>query len=315
MLYNDYVYFWRWALWKLFEHQHNSGIVSFITAVILSCPGPGFVGIREVMRRTFDELWIINLEGDNLGARKTENVFAIQTPVAIAIGIRLADSNLNKPALVHYTKITGLRKEKLTALNDVRDFSNIEWQECSSGWQDRFLPTGHGDFFAWPSLIDIFPWQHPGVQFSRNWPIGETTDLLNERWINLTLSSLENRQKIFKESRDRKINKVYKNCLPGSGLITLDELSQHNVCPNLLPYAFRSFDRSWAIFDTRLGDYLRPDLFQTLSNHQIFLVTAMTEQLGLGSSAMVSSQIPDLNFFNGRGGSAVFHFIKIGNQS
>ena len=46
--------------------------------------GPGFVGVREVMRRTFDELWIIDLGGDNLGTRKTPNVFNIQTPVAIA---------------------------------------------------------------------------------------------------------------------------------------------------------------------------------------------------------------------------------------
>jgi hypothetical protein len=27
------------------------------------------------LREAFDELWIIDLEGDNLGARKTENVF------------------------------------------------------------------------------------------------------------------------------------------------------------------------------------------------------------------------------------------------
>lgn len=38
------------------------------------------------MRRTFDDLWVIDLGGDNLGARKTPNVFNIQTPVAIAIG-------------------------------------------------------------------------------------------------------------------------------------------------------------------------------------------------------------------------------------
>ena len=31
-LYNDYVYFWRWALWRLFEQQQCGGVVSFITA-------------------------------------------------------------------------------------------------------------------------------------------------------------------------------------------------------------------------------------------------------------------------------------------
>ena len=36
--------------------------------------------MRRKMREVFDELWIIDLEGDSLGARKTENVFAIRTP-------------------------------------------------------------------------------------------------------------------------------------------------------------------------------------------------------------------------------------------
>ncbi len=31
-IFNDYVYFWRWALWRLFEKQNGGGIVSFITA-------------------------------------------------------------------------------------------------------------------------------------------------------------------------------------------------------------------------------------------------------------------------------------------
>ena len=50
--------------------------------------GPGFIGMREYMRRTFDEFWVIDLEGNNLGPRKSPNVFNIQIPVAIGIGVR-----------------------------------------------------------------------------------------------------------------------------------------------------------------------------------------------------------------------------------
>src|SRR6185312_4379012 len=113
-----YVYFWRWVLWRLFEQQKCGGIVTFITASSYLA-GPGFIGMRETMRRTFDELWIINLEGDNLGARKTENVFNIQVPVAIAIGICKGKPNCNTPAAVRYSKITGTRQEKLKALNAI----------------------------------------------------------------------------------------------------------------------------------------------------------------------------------------------------
>ncbi|HYX42707.1 MAG TPA: N-6 DNA methylase, partial [Pyrinomonadaceae bacterium] len=117
-LYNDYVYFWRWALWKLFENPEASGpgIVAFITASSY-LRGPGFVGMRQKMRECFDELWIIDLEGDNLGARKTENVFAIQTPVAIAIGVRYDAPRPDTPAVVRYSKITGTRDEKLARLD------------------------------------------------------------------------------------------------------------------------------------------------------------------------------------------------------
>jgi hypothetical protein len=120
-LYNDYVYFWRWALWKLFEHQETGGIASFITASSYLA-GPGFVGMRELMRRTFDELWIINLEGDSLGARKTENVFSIRTPVAIAIGYCKGKPHRNRPAKVRYAKLTGSRIDKLTQLNSITQF-------------------------------------------------------------------------------------------------------------------------------------------------------------------------------------------------
>ena len=104
-LYNDYVYFWRWALWRLFEQQKGGGVISFITASSY-LRGPGFIGMREEMRRAFDELWIIDLEGDSIGARKSVNVFSIRTPVAVAIGYCSGESQRKKPAQVRYVKIS-----------------------------------------------------------------------------------------------------------------------------------------------------------------------------------------------------------------
>ena len=71
-LYNDYVYFWRWALWKLYESAHATGgaILSFMTASSY-LRGPGFTIMRRSLREALDELWIIDLDGNNLGARKT----------------------------------------------------------------------------------------------------------------------------------------------------------------------------------------------------------------------------------------------------
>ena len=130
--------------------------------------------MREAMRRTFDELWILDLEGDNLGARKTENVFNIQTPVAIATGVRYAKPKPDEPARVHYAKIEGTRAEKLAKLYNVKSFGSLDWKPCMEGWWKPMLPAGEGDYFAWPELTDVFPWQHSGVQMKRN-PCREAT--------------------------------------------------------------------------------------------------------------------------------------------
>ena len=53
-LYNDYVYFWRWALWKVLDSTEDAGIVTFITASSY-LRGPGFAGMRRKMREVFDE--------------------------------------------------------------------------------------------------------------------------------------------------------------------------------------------------------------------------------------------------------------------
>lgn len=93
-LYNLYTFFWRWALWKVFEapnvdatSNNKPGVISFITAASY-LTGPGFLGMRAHMRRICDEIWIIDLGGDNRGARKEPNVFAIETPVAITMAVR-----------------------------------------------------------------------------------------------------------------------------------------------------------------------------------------------------------------------------------
>src|SRR5690606_6985256 len=113
-LYNLYVYFWRWALWKVFEHKtaNGPGVVSFITASSF-VDGDAFCGMREHMRRQCDEIWIIDLGGEGRGTRKTENVFAIQTPVAIAVAVRKRKAKPGRPAKVNFALAEGTRDTKL----------------------------------------------------------------------------------------------------------------------------------------------------------------------------------------------------------
>lgn len=305
-LYNDYVYFWRWALWKLFENPEATGpgIITFITAASY-LRGPGFVGMRRKMREAFDDLWIIDLEGDNLGARKTENVFNIQTPVAIAIGVRYGEPNPQTPAHVHYARITGSRDEKYARLDGIRSFADLQWQDCYTGWSEPFLPQGRGDYYAWPLLTDLFPWQHSGAQFKRTWPIGETPEVLERRWTQFLLLDSPARRTAFRESRDRKVNEHYAPLRGNQRMPPLSSLPADAPAPQASRYGFRSFDRQHALADSRLGDYLRPVYWQTHSEHQTYVTSLTAGVIGLGPAATVSACIPDLHYFCGRGGKDV----------
>jgi hypothetical protein len=306
-LYNDYVYFWRWALWKLFENPEVSGpgIVTFITAASY-LRGPGFVGMRQKMREAFDELWIIDLEGDNLGARKTENVFAIQTPVAIAIGVRYGDPKPQTPAKVRYSKITGTREEKCSKLNAVEKFADLEWQDCYEGWIEPFLPCGQGNYYAWPLLTDLFPWQGCGAKFERSWPIGESRELLVERWRLLLEAPLVEKKRMFREDDDRQVEKQYTALRPPRRkLPSIASLEPQTPPLEIMRFGFRSFDRQYAIADNRIGGRLNPSFWSANSDSQVYFTSLITGVLGLGSAAMASASVPDLHYFCGRGGKDV----------
>ena len=332
-IYNDYVYFWRWALWRLFEQQENGGIISFITASSY-LRGIGFVGMREVMRRTFDELWILDLEGDSIGARKSVNIFNIRTPVAIAVGYRGKKSQPTTPARVRYVRIPGeTRKEKLWALTQIeqldedRVFSKkgqekfnkklsplkLEWQDCSQDWQAPFLPIATGKFFDWPMLNDLFPWHHPGAKFHRTWPIGETEEVLRKRWERLVSAPVEEKAILFKETATRKITYTTKVEMPGSEEPSIKELGSDSTPPPpppVQPYSFRSFDNQYALIDARLGDSLRPPLWHSLSDKQIFFTTLVSFSFDKGPAITLAPHLPDIHYFCGRGGKDIFPLYR-----
>ena len=318
-LYNLYVYFWRWTLWKMFENGYAArrGIVSFITASSY-LRGPGFAGMRQRMREAFDELWILDLEGDNLGAPKTENVFAIQTPVCIATGIRHAVKKKHASAKVRYARITGTREEKLTKLKAIRCLGDVAWEDCFDGATEPMLPKRVGNYFAWPLLTDLWPWQLNGVQWKRTWPIGETREVLEARWRALVSAPKEQRSQLMRETEARTAareiepfpnrekqtpkdeNGVQKKMLPA--IASLDA----NAEPvEMERYAGRSFDRRWILPDNRLCDRPRPGLWATHGEKQAHLMSLLTKVLGLGPAATATHLIPDLDSFCNRGGKDV----------
>ena len=305
-LYNLYVYFWRWALWKVFEQEgaEGGGVVSFITASSW-LDGDAFGGMREHLRRVCDEVRILDLGGEGRGTRRSENVFAIQTPVAVAVAWRTKAADRERPADVRYARVEGSRAEKLAALDAIGGLAGVAWRECPDGWQAPFRPAGEGEYFTWPLLTDLMPWQHSGVQFKRTWPIAPDPETLDRRWRALLASSdPAGLAKAFKETRDRKIDSRVSSLFESDATAKpVAELSGDAPAPHTERYAYRSFDRQWILADTRLGDYLRPDLWRVQGERQVYLTSLFNHPLGDGPALTACSHVPDLHHFRGSFGA------------
>ncbi len=307
-LYNDYVYFWRWALWKVCEQGRDQGVVSFITASSY-LRGPGFKGMRKMMREAFDDLWILDLGGDNLGARTSDNVFAIRTPVCIATGVRHPEGHVRRqpegtPARVRFARIEGSEEEKLDALRALRRFDHVAWQDCPARWTAPFLPAQAEAFNTWPLVTDLFPWRESGMQLKRKWPISSDQDTLRRRWHVLLNSN--DRATALKESRDLKVDKTYARVDdPEQRDPSIASLPNDAEMPEPSRIGYRSFDRQWALVDNRLGDYFRPRLQKAHSGRQVYITSLLTVVLGEGPAATATAHLPDLHHFSRRGGKDV----------
>ena len=300
-IYNLYVYFWRWAGWRVFDRHRAPGIVSFITASSY-LRGPGFVGMREEFRRSGNRVAVLDLEGDQRGTRVTDNVFCITIPVCV--GTVLADRpDRGSPAASTYFRVTGTREEKLAGCAAWAAGQAVPWLDAPEGWQEPLMAGGSVDYDGWPGVTDLFPWQHSGAQYKRKWPIGETKEVLVARWETLVSSSRSTRATLFKESRDRVISRSYSDILSDVPLPAIASLTENSKCIAPVRYDYRSFNRMWCLPDNRSGDYLRGPLWATASVKQVFLSSFLTNPLGQGPGATACAFPPDLDHFRGSFGA------------
>jgi hypothetical protein len=297
-LYNLYVYFWRWAIWKAFEaHGDGPGIVAFITASSW-LHGPGFVGLRQLVRESADEIWVIDLGGDNMGANPEDNIFAIETPVAIVVLVRDGASDRGKAASIRYRRVRGTSEDKLAALREIANAGDPfagEWQAVSDGWLTPMLPpSGDAEWDAMPLLTNLFPWQQPGCMFNRTWPIAPTVSLLQKRWVRLVSAPATEKPNLFvTASSGRNIETKV------AGLAPLATCRASDPSEPLVRYGYHSFDRQWTFDDPRLAKTESPSLWQTRSPRQLYLATLLTAPISKGPALTVSAFVPDKHYFRG----------------
>ncbi len=262
--------------------------------------------MREHLRRQCEDIWILDLGGEGRGARRSDNVFAIQTPVAIAVAVRAKAAKQDIPAAVRYARIEGTRDEKLAALDAVIRFSAVAWQDCPADWQAPFRPAGQGVYFDWPLLTDLMPWQQSGVKAGRTWVISPEQETLHERWRILLQADMEERGRLFKDSpTGRKVGEPATQLPPSNvKLPSLIGLVKGSPTPAIIRFAYRSFDRQFTFNDARLLDRPGPPLWRSHGEQQVYVTSLLTTSpLGGGPALTACATIPDLHHFRGSYGA------------
>jgi hypothetical protein len=309
---NLYVYFWRWATWKVFDHHpaHNTGIVCFIT-VAGYLNGPGFQKMRDYLRRVCDDIWVIDCSPEGHQPEVNTRIFqGVQQPICIVLASRSAKSDPHTPARVMFHALpAGHRKEKFEALGGLRLEGN--WTECPSGWRAPFLPASTSAWATYPKLEDIFIYNGSGVMPGRTWIIAPDVESLERRWRALIDAPAEKKEALFHphlrngQPGDKHSKRVVSNPLWGHDPRPKPVAEESGPCLPPTRYGFRSFDRQWIIPDNRLINQPNPDLWRLHSQNQIYITAPSDRSPTSGPALTVTALIPDLHHYNGRGGRAI----------
>jgi hypothetical protein len=315
-LYNLYVYFWRWATWKVYDHGpgNRAGVVCFIT-VAGFLNGPGFQRMRDYLRRTCDDIWVIDCSPEGHQPGVNTRIFqAVQQPVCIVLASRSANSagGTAVPATVRFRALqTGHREQKFDELKALR-LGSKKWIECPSEWRAPFLPASTGAWASYPKLEDLFVYNGSGVQPKRTWVIAPDAESLLKRWQRLIAAPDDQKEHLFHatlrdgQPADRHIRSVVREAIPGFEANLTPLIDEVGPCVPPVEYGYRSFNRQWIIPDGRVITQHNADLWKSRSSNQVYLTALSRTSPSSGPALTFSGLVPDLDHYRGSFGGRVF---------
>jgi hypothetical protein len=325
---NLYIYFWRWAAWKVFggdpyrsgneageatDWTARKGIVCFIT-VAGFLNGPGFQKMRADLRRDTDEIWVIDCTPEGHQPPQASRVFGgVQQTVCIVMAARRAAADTTTPARVRFRALPeGDRADKFKALADVR-LDDATWVKVSDDWRAPFLPEGTVEWTRYPAIEDLFRYNGSGVMTGRTWVIAPDAQSLKDRWKRLVdEKDADRKATLFHphlrngRAGDKHVGKVVEKWLAGhkhSPVAVADDTTS-GVAP--IRYGFRSFDRQWVLPDARLINQSNPTIWDSHSDRQIYLTGLLAHAPTSGPALTISASIPDLHHYKGSFGGRAF---------
>lgn len=312
---NLYVYFWRWAAWKVFgdppaegeaPRADRKGIICFIT-VAGFLNGPGFQKMRADLRRDADEIWVIDATPEGHQPPVNSRIFqGVQQPVCIVIAARNTEAGTTDPATVRFRRLPAERREsKFAALASI-GLNDSGWEDCPNQPHAPFLPAAEGVWGSAAPLGDVFLTDSSGVHAARSWVIAPDADSLRRRWrILRDETDPEKKEVLFHPTlrdgkpADRHTRKVVRDGLPGHEFrdYTVSKDQGEAIAP--VRYPFRTLDRQWIIPDNRLLLSARPKLWDISGPKQVFLTVLSSKSPGSGPGLSFAAVPPDNDHFQG----------------
>jgi hypothetical protein len=320
---NLYVYFWRWATLKVFgsglraatglPDKDEEGIVCFIT-VAGFLNGPGFEKLRDDLRRTCSDIWVIDCSPEGHQPDVPTRIFqGVQQPVCITLAARKLGKESSVPARVRFRSLPkGKREEKFTALANLSLFSQ-DWIECPSDWRAPFLPQVEGQWADFAPLKAIFAYNGSGVMPGRTWVIAPDAESLKRRWTRLISENDPAKKELLfhphlrkKKPGDKHLNKGVAEGLAGHEFRSASAAKDKSEVIPPARYAFRTLDRQWIIPDARLINQPNPTLWKNHSGRQAYLTALERASPKSGPAISITGHIPDLDHYKGSFGGRVY---------
>lgn len=301
---NMWTYFWRWSTWKVFDAhpEEPAGIVVLITpsAYITS---QSHAGMRKYLRETADEGWVIDVTPEGFQPDVPTRLFPnVQQPICIGIFARYGKGDKNYPASIHHTAISGTQSSKFEKLLNLKP-NDSAWNAVPSEWTAPFQPASLG-WESYPGLSDLLPWKQPGVKPNRNWVYAPDRETLLERWATLIYADRNHKSQLFKETTDRSVERQA-TTIPGLPIAVRPVGEEKVADVDTVAVAFRSFDRQYLIYDARVIDRPRPELWQVRGDRQVYVTEPPAYVYTRGPALVFSSLIPDMHYFMGHHGGQV----------
>jgi hypothetical protein len=318
---NLYVYFWRWAAWKVFEQgaggrdeeppveEHLAGMVCYIT-VSGFLNGPGFEKMRADLRRDCDEIWIIDCSPEKFRPEVNTRIFqGVKHQICIVLASRSPANDPAVPATAKYRLLKpGNRAQKFSELANLA-LASSGWADCSAEFRAPFLPAFSGGWADFVPLDKVIGDIGSGLMPGRTWAISPDKETLRKRWSRIQVTAdFEEKQKLFHPQMrkgklaSRHVGRVVSKALLGVPIRAVSVANDKGELPTPQRYAFRSFDRQWLPADTRLLNDPRPEIWKVLGSKQVFITALKATSPERGPSITLTPHLPDQDHFSGRGG-------------